>query len=139
MTRGIKLFALMALVLSIVMSSSFGQSKRDNVLEREHRAAGITCQQCHARKMPAKGSPPASLPTIATKETCLQCHGSYAEIAKRTAKFDPPYNAHDSHWGELDCYQCHRVHRTSELFCASCHVGLKLPPGWKARLNPADE
>lgn len=139
MSGALKLFALMALLLSIAMSSSFGKPSRDNVLERKHLASGITCQKCHGEKTPHRGLSRGSLPTLATKEACLQCHGSYADLAKSTRQFEPPYNVHDSHWGPLDCYQCHRVHRTSELFCASCHVGLKLPPAWKARPNPADE
>ena len=61
---------------------------------------------------------------------CLRCHehSSYEEIAERTA--DLERNPHAGHWGELDCRICHKMHRPSELYCATCHDYASLPEGW---------
>ncbi len=60
------------------------------------------------------------------KEECLQCHehGSYEELAERTAHFESLIgaNPHDSHNGELECGLCHKMHRESEDYCAQCHA-----------------
>jgi cytochrome c nitrite reductase small subunit len=59
-------------------------------------------------------------------EECLQCHehGSYEELAERTAHFESVIgaNPHDSHYGRLECRLCHKMHRESEDYCAQCHA-----------------
>ncbi|NIN65562.1 MAG: hypothetical protein GTO63_12870 [Anaerolineae bacterium] len=37
-------------------------------------------------------------------------------------------NPHDSHYGEMECPLCHKMHRESEDYCAWCHAF-----GWEIR------
>lgn len=68
------------------------------------------------------------------KEWCLECHehGSYEEIAERTAyKLETVNrNPHDSHNGQINCYVCHKVHRESEDYCSNCHLPVSPDEGW---------
>jgi hypothetical protein len=66
------------------------------------------------------------------QEWCLRCHGSYEEIAEQPAVLEMERNPHGSHYGELDCRICHKMHQTSELYCASCHDDVTIPDGWVA-------
>lgn len=77
----------------------------------KHAAFGLGCATCH-RDAP----PPAAPPMTA----CLGCHGSYQEIAAKTAAQQP--NPHASHLGEIPCSACHHVHKASESFCDQCHA-----------------
>ena len=75
----------------------------------KHVAAGLDCAACHAEVPPAR--PPENA-------ACSKCHGSYAELAAKTAEQPNP---HASHLGEIPCASCHHVHRASQVFCAQCH------------------
>lgn len=77
-----------------------------------HLLNDMTCRDCHD----AKGAPQAI-----TAEQCLACHGSYDEVALKTAGSDPdPHNS--PHYGkEQDCDLCHHQHEASENFCSQCH------------------
>ena len=56
----------------------------------------------------------------ARKDTCMGCHGSYADLAKATAKLEP--NPHFSHLGDVNCQECHKGDKAEpELMCNSCH------------------
>lgn len=58
-------------------------------------------------------------------EDCFRCHehGSYEQIIEMTAdlKSEVGANPHDSHYGEMECRLCHKMHRESEDYCAQCH------------------
>jgi Cytochrome c3 len=83
----------------------------------KHIAAGLTCASCH------RDAPPPKAPEMTA---CTGCHGSYSQIAAKTA-FDQP-NPHASHLGEIPCAACHPVHRASESLCDQCHTfGMKPP------------
>lgn len=83
----------------------------------KHLAAGLNCASCH------KESPPAKAPEMSM---CESCHGSYDQIAAKTASDDP--NPHQSHQGQVPCETCHHVHQASESFCDQCHAfGMKVP------------
>ncbi len=112
-----------------------------DLLGQKHLKAGVSCKQCHTTGVPANSVSTNQVPKIATADACLKCHGTYKEIAGRTKNYDTAlYNPHISHYGELDCYQCHRMHKTSEMFCTSCHLEMKVPAkGWRPARNPADE
>lgn len=132
-----------AVLVLLTSGSSFAATEvgPGGVLARKHAAAGVACAKCHAAGTPArtKGKH-AAVPRLATKTACLGCHGSYQAVASKTVNYHNWYNPHVSHYGELDCGQCHRMHRTSELFCTSCHLDMKLPRvDWKVAKNPADE
>ena len=80
-------------------------------LKGKHKEQGLTCVDCHKTDKPDK---PASV------EACKECHGGYADV-KELTKDLPEANPHDSHLGELDCRECHKIHGPSQLVCASCH------------------
>lgn len=77
-----------------------------------HKAKGYTCVDCHGEG-PKKA---------VTKEKCQSCHGSYAELAKKTADLEP--NPHYNHAIDIDCGRCHRMHEASVIYCQTCHAGL---------------
>ena len=65
-------------------------------------------------------------------EECLQCHehGSYEEIVEMTADLVETVgaNPHASHYGEMECRLCHKMHKESEDYCAQCHAwGFEVP------------
>ncbi len=76
----------------------------------KHVAAGLHCASCHSE------NPPAAEPAQAV---CTNCHGTYAQIAAKTAADQP--NPHASHLGGIPCSACHHVHKVSVLYCAQCH------------------
>ena len=76
----------------------------------KHVAAGLNCAACHTE------SPPAKAPD---NSACIKCHGSYSDIAAKTAQDQP--NPHASHLGEIPCSSCHHVHQASQTYCAQCH------------------
>lgn len=76
----------------------------------KHIAAGLNCSACHAE------SPPAKAPDTAA---CTKCHGSYSDIAAKTAQDQP--NPHASHLGDIPCASCHHIHQASVTYCAQCH------------------
>lgn len=77
----------------------------------KHAAAGVTCAKCHVE---STAKPPAMA-------TCLSCHGgTYAKLAAQTAQDQP--NPHESHRGEVDCAECHHVHKVSVTKCNECHT-----------------
>jgi cytochrome c nitrite reductase small subunit len=65
-------------------------------------------------------------------EECLQCHehGTYEEIVETTADLVETVgaNPHASHYGEMECRLCHKMHKESEDYCAQCHAwGFEVP------------
>ena len=78
-----------------------------------HHKEGVSCKDCHQVEKP-KDAP--------SYKTCLECHGPYEKLAKRTKKLHG--NPHDSHLGPMDCLKCHGVHEPMELEkipCMECH------------------
>lgn len=91
---------------------------------------GVTSED----KMPKKISK-----TEVSDETCLSCHGSYEELATKTADYvdlvdinDTAVNPHDlpetEEHGERVCGDCHKMHepdqdmaKSSMQYCRSCH------------------
>lgn len=80
--------------------------------------ASVPCATCH------EGGAAQKAPV--TTATCLQCHGSYAQVAKATSTLK--VNPHDSHKGQPACTSCHSMHGQSSLSCNDCHsfTGMKL-------------
>jgi nitrate/TMAO reductase-like tetraheme cytochrome c subunit len=115
-----------------------------DLLAHEHQRAGIPCQTCHPQDMQAllreqqvnlqAGSTVMIVDSAWADDECLACHGDVATLAERTQALDP--NPHASpHLGEVECVQCHRMHKTSEYACAECHEGVELGPGWTAEVT----
>jgi hypothetical protein len=73
------------------------------------------------------------------QEVCLSCkeHDSYPELAETTK--DWPRNVHASHWGDMECYLCHKQHRPNVLYCTKCHTDLTLPEGWEKNTEIAGD
>ncbi|MCD8554775.1 cytochrome c3 family protein [Seleniivibrio sp.] len=81
-----------------------------NELKGKHKEAAVACADCHKTDTPDKPAPVTS---------CKECHGGYAEVKELTKGGE--VNPHDSHLGEVDCRDCHKIHAQSQLVCASCH------------------
>ena len=121
---GISGFPLMALaflgfIAVLIFSPSFpADAQQTPLLEEKHKNTGITCEACHKEKPPSQAVPTA---------VCLSCHGSYSELVEKT-KDVKPRNPHESHLGDLDCDNCHHVHKPSVNYCGECHTfGFKVP------------
>lgn len=100
-----KLLMTLLLVLPISMSWAADQHLADR-----HGARGTQCVSCHGN-----GKPSANV----SNDRCLACHGSYAQLAEKTAKLD--VNPHASHLGDMPCVRCHQGHKPSVLICNNCH------------------
>lgn len=93
-------------------------------------AAFAACLPAHAAMPSAAKGPHAKVPcsmchangqmTAPKKETCFQCHQSYAAVAKKTQKVNP--NPHFNHRGEQECTNCHKMHTKSRVECNDCHT-----------------
>ncbi len=86
-------------------------------LADRHAARGVKCEVCHSDV--AKGT----MKLDANRhEACVQCHGWYDEVAKKTAPADPEeMNPHSQHDGNLPCSTCHKGHKKGENYCGNCH------------------
>jgi len=83
----------------------------------KHIGTGLYCASCH------HDAPPPNAPGMTAY---IGCHGSYQQIASKTATDQP--NPHASHVGEIPCASCHHVHKASEMFCNGCHGFALTPP-----------
>jgi len=79
-------------------------------LKGRHKEAAVACADCHKSANPDKPAPLAA---------CKDCHGGYSEVKELTKGHEE--NPHDSHLGEVDCRDCHKMHQPSKLVCESCH------------------
>lgn len=115
-----------------------------NNLVSAHAAAGLVCSDCHDRDAETvkqensvyksgKYEDPLSEREY-DADFCLRCHESYEAVAKRSAGLKEKLgrNPHESHLGEIDCSQCHKMHRRSKFICSECHKSDygKLLPKW---------
>jgi hypothetical protein len=105
------------LILAAVAQAPTGPGSGHGFLIDKHIGAGLNCASCH------RDAPPPKAPEMIA---CIGCHGSYQQIAAKTAADQP--NPHGSHLGELPCAACHHVHEASETFCDQCHAFGMTPP-----------
>ncbi len=101
-----------------------------SLLASRHAAAQNNCSDCHDIKdlQKAHKDVDARPPVPAQKYSgalCFKCHGSYKDIIELT-KGRTRLNPHDSHYGEIDCFICHKVHtaKSPNEFCLSCHTSM---------------
>lgn len=100
--------------LSAVVPQAMAQAHR--LLIDRHSAAGLDCKSCHGD---------AAFTEPVAEAACVQCHGTYSDLAARTP-WEP--NPHRSHMGELACSTCHTIHKPSVSFCDQCHsFGMQVP------------
>jgi hypothetical protein len=111
------LVAIFPAFLEAVAQAPRGPGGGHGFLIDKHIGAGLNCASCH------HDAPPPNAPEMAV---CLMCHGSYQQIASKTASDQP--NPHASHVGEIPCASCHHVHKASEMFCNGCHGFALIPP-----------
>lgn len=115
-----------------------------DLLASKHAKSGHDkCMDCHEPALLKKthAQIPSDDNTVQPRkypqDFCLKCHGTYAELAQRTA--DKPgfkdkkgiksYNPHDLPQGEghksvKECSNCHKMHKASYNpinYCFSCH------------------
>lgn len=102
----------------------------DALLASRHSMAGNSCLDCHYAKdmQKAHKNIDAKTPLPAGKyssEICFKCHGSYSDLITLT-KNRTRLNPHDSHYGEIDCFLCHKAHtaKSPDEFCVSCHISM---------------
>lgn len=76
------------------------------------------CGTCHTAENAVAGN----AFVVPNDGTCISCHGSYADLAKKTNELDEP-NPHKSHhYGEgIACTACHKEHQPSKVYCNECH------------------
>ena len=107
-----------------------------------HAEYDVTCLECHVPTLEQQmnelvvylqGDYEIPLKELKyAKESCYQCHehGSYEQIVELTADVEEEFgaNPHASHYGELECRLCHKMHKESEDYCAQCHTwGFEVP------------
>ena len=80
-------------------------------LHNNKHVQNATCRDCHLTDSPK---------VKASSEQCLECHGSYEDVAELTMEAFP-VNPHNSHYGNMKCTQCHVIHGRSVLYCNTCH------------------
>jgi len=109
-------------------------------LAQAHAEEDITCLECHEPtvqqqveeliKNVTKDYETPLRERKIPKEECLECHehGSYEELIQRTEELER--NPHDSHYGEMECRICHKMHKVSVDYCAQCHAPVVTGPGW---------
>lgn len=106
--------AFTVLILTVVLSAAVALAQKSPSVgmlgDRHISDFGNTCVDCHDEETPT-GNP--------EKEFCLECHGSYQEIAENT--MGEEMNPHDNHYGPVPCGDCHKSHANSILFCDECH------------------
>lgn len=87
-------------------------------LDQRHGKRGITCLKCHGEVMPE---------STVSKERCFTCHGTYEKLAERSPFHNGTLYPHFTS-EPLECNQCHKGHKKSELVCSQCHhVDAKMP------------
>ena len=81
-------------------------------LSHTHRLGGVSCTDCHGEVKPEKPAP---------TDKCVSCH-EIEKLVNLTREVEDA-NPHDSlHYGpDLDCDECHHIHRESDNQCAQCH------------------
>ena len=107
-----------------------------------HAEEGLACLDCHEPTIQQQmdelavylqGDYEVPLKDLKYRmEDCLACHehGDYEEIIEMTADLEEELgaNPHASHYGEMECRLCHKMHGESDDYCAQCHAyGFEVP------------
>lgn len=114
------------------------------LLASAHEEQGLACLDCHAFDIGQSVGEVVSFvlhdyeePLMEREypqEWCFQCHeqGSYGEIIALTERLveEVGRNPHNSHFGEMRCNLCHKMHKPSEDFCSQCHGTVATGEGW---------
>lgn len=106
-------FKIPALILMLSTAAMFSLSASAVDLKGSHKELKVKCKSCHIDGLKKPGK----------MEGCFNCHDSYSSIRELSEKNEElEANPHDSHLGDLDCNDCHMIHKPSEeAVCAECH------------------
>ncbi|WOT05898.1 cytochrome c3 family protein [Shewanella youngdeokensis] len=105
-----KTVSLSCLLLAVAATAPLAHAKKE--LHGAHKEMKVKCKSCHVNGM----KKPASM------EGCFDCHGSYDDIRALSEEKELEANPHDSHLGDVECSDCHNIHKESaETVCAECH------------------
>jgi len=112
--------------------------QHSDFLAAKHARAAIRCQTCHPQDLETGVHNIATSmekdhrlrPLRVSKKVCLQCHAhnNYEELVERTGNRER--NPHKSHYGEIDCRICHKMHKPSVDYCSACHNPTAKGKGW---------
>ncbi|WP_443743329.1 cytochrome c3 family protein [Sutterella sp.] len=85
---------------------------------KPHHQSIKDCAVCHTAENAVAGN----AFVVPSDKACMSCHGSYKDLAKKTANLGEP-NPHASHhYGEgISCTACHKEHQPSKVYCNECH------------------
>lgn len=102
--------------LTLTISQVNEQLISSSFLDSAHITNEVGCNDCHYNLEEGK---PVTLPE---DQTCLDCHGSYNDLADflKDKEQWKNYNPHFAHERD-DCITCHKAHQPFELTCSSCH------------------
>lgn len=115
------------------------------LLARKHQEAGLACIDCHENGIEDKiqetvwyvtddfDDPPRKRDF--GNDMCLKCHTDLDAIKEKT-DYGNGINPHDSHLGDLNCADCHKMHNKSQAACMKCHdfdFLQKLPSEWQTK------
>ncbi|UWG96758.1 cytochrome c3 family protein [Dehalobacter sp. DCM] len=111
------------------MQSYYDSWNNSDLLANKHAAAGVRCHDCHESSLSIQAEEglkyitgdyqtPLEKRQFATTEFCTECHDMTSVKAKTNFAESNP---HDSHNGDLNCYECHSMHQKSTVFCYQCH------------------
>jgi cytochrome c nitrite reductase small subunit len=112
-----------------------------NLLAYTHVQEGLECLDCHngveaVKQVHEEAVAGEPIPERKVEmEFCFDCHfdnehTSYEQIVELTADLEEEVgaNPHDSHYGQMECRLCHKMHKESEDYCAQCHAwGWEVP------------
>lgn len=131
-----------------VMARYYSSWKSSVFPAHTHAQNGLVCQDCHEVTLRSavwdifsNVTHSYQLPLKEQKvqaEACFRCHASYAQLAEMTNNLKGPdgfalgRNPHNSHWGQLECGTCHKMHRVSRDWCSECHGLKRTGPAWNA-------
>ena len=99
-----------------------------------HKDKKVTCKGCHEEKDQEKIVVDDNETVV--NATCVECHGTLAEMAKEKKEHLTP---HQSHLGLMNCTSCHSGHSQSKTYCNNCHTfDMPIPGGTAAikRVKP---
>lgn len=115
---------LVVLLFGALLSFSAVAQDKPQYLGDRHVARGVQCQVCHGDKISAQLKEDDQ-----RHEPCVQCHGFYDQVAKKTTPENPEeMNPHSQHDGNLPCTTCHKGHKPGVNYCAQCHFfNFKVP------------
>ncbi|ADG81121.1 putative multiheme cytochrome c [Thermincola ferriacetica] len=113
-----------------IMNTYYKSYSESNLLANKHAKAGLVCHDCHETSITAKINEGIKYITNDfktpmkqrrySKELCLKCHNDFDKIIEKTQSLEEA-NPHESHFGSQECYECHSMHRQSNVMCSRCH------------------